>query len=345
MTKFFFNKSGFIGTLQLLIIAFILVVGTLVIYFFLNKPELKTEERLNPKKISMLVSSDLQLSSVDGIKAGLADFGYIEGRDIIYELKNPKGDRPLTKRMAETIVSSDPDLIVPVSTTATTAIREAMGDKTIPVVFVDVANIKEVKIEDIKHPGGLITGVTSDTVSAGAKRMEILKELVPKAKIFGVLMNPNHVSVKEIKQVHDGAAKSLNVGVKYYEISSQDQLKGVLDQLVKERPDGVMTTSEAIISNNAEFIASTLQGARIPSIDFNVERGVKSGYLMMFGLSRFDTGKQGARLIDKVLKGTNPGDLPIEFAQELRLELNKEVAAEIGVVFPDGILRRSKVIN
>lgn len=329
-----------INTPVFIVVVLLLLSIGVVSYNFLNRSPSPVSQKLTPKKIAMLVASDLQLATVDGIKDGLRGFGYIEDQDVNFEINNPNGDRDLTKQMAKAIVEQKPDLIVPISTTATAAVQEASAGTGNRIVFVDVANIKELKITDTKHPGGNITGVTSDTVTAGAKRMEILKEVVPKARVFGIIMNPKHVSASEIRKVHEAAAKALNLNLKYYELSSKEELDTILAKIEKDKPDGVMTTSEAIISNNAELIASRLRKAKIPSIDFNAERGVKSGYLMMFGLSRYDTGKQGARLIDKVLKGSSPGDLPIEFAQESRLELNKEVAAEIGIVFTDTILRR-----
>lgn len=297
-----------------------------------------------PKRIAILTASDLQLTAIDGVKAGLSELGYKEGVNVVFELQNPKGDRELTRKMAADIVASKPDLIVSASTTGSKAVQDAVKGTAIPVVFVDVGTLSELGISDIQHPAGNMTGVATDSTKVAGKRMEILKEVVPTAKTFSILVNPKHVSYSEIKKIHEEAAKALGVTVRFYNITSKEEISSVLAKLASEHPDGVMTTTESLISANAEQIAKALAQAKIPSIDFNEEKGVKAGYLIFYGVERFDTGKQGARLAAKVLKGESPNKIPIEFAVKSQLQISATLAKQMGITLPQSILRRANKI-
>lgn len=327
--------------LILVILAILLGAGALI--FFVSPPFNKSQEA-QPKHVSMLVASDLQLAGVEGVKTGLKELGYKEGSDIVYELFNPKGDRELTKKMAEEIVSKKPDLIIALSTSASRAVKDANQEIKIPVVAVDVGNFAELGIENIQRPGGFMTGVVVDNVPAGAKRMEILKELLPNLKTAALLVNNKHISYNEIIETHEAGAKKLGIKLIWYPVTKKEEVTPAMEKLVKAKPDVFMTTSEAVISGNADLIAPVLKKVKIPSIDFNVERGVTSGYLMVYGIPRFETGKQGARMIDKVLKGQNPGDLPVEFASTITLEINNVLAQEMGLKVPDSLLLRANKV-
>ncbi|QQG42678.1 MAG: ABC transporter substrate-binding protein [Candidatus Giovannonibacteria bacterium] len=325
------------------VVLILLIVAAFV--FFVSPPLLRNG-RQAPKRVAMLTASDLQLAAVDGIKAGFKELNLVEGRDFIIELKNPKGDRNLTTKMAREIVNSEPDLIVSVSTSASSAIKEANKDAKIPVVAVDVGNFKELGIENVQHPGGFMTGVIVDNVAIAPKRMEILKTLNPALKTIGVLVNPKHVSYDEIIKAHEDGAKKLGIKVLWYEMTKKEEVAPAMARLVKDRPDAVMTTSEATISGNSDLIAPSLRKTKIASIDFNVERGVGSGYLMVYGASRYDVGRQGARMISKVLGGEKPGDIPVEFASTLTFEINAALAGEMGIKIPESLLlQASKVYN
>lgn len=334
------NQAGFVNLGLVIVALVVLAVGYLL---FQNFQQQTSQKKPTAKKmVMMLVASDTQLPAVEGSKQGLSELGYQEGVNIDFKLYNPKGDKDLTKKMAEEIVAAKPDLVVPYSTTAAKTLLEARGDQPIPLVFIDVSNAKELNIADIKRPGHLMTGVANDSIGTSGKRMEILKEVVPNAKLFGVLINPENVSYQEITTLHEATAKVLGVKVKFYTLTKKEQLDDVLKQVESDKPDGLMSSADALFSNNAAIIALALKQAKIPSIDFNAERGVKAGYLMMFGVYRVDTGKQGARLIDKVLKGEDPGQIPVEFASAQKLEVNNDLAKELNITWPESILLRLK---
>ena len=329
-------------SLFILVLLF-LAISAAVLYYFLNSGALN-EPVKPPQVISVLIASDLQLSGLDGLKAGLQELGYKLDKYIIIKLNNPKGDRNLTAQMAKDIVASKPDLIVTFSTTAASNINDANKESKIPVVFVDVGNFKQLGITDIRKPGGFMTGVVVDNVPAAPKRMELLKILNPNMKTIGVLVNNKHVSYDEILSAYEEGADKLGIKIIWYNVTTKEAVVEAMTKLIKDAPDAYMTTSEATISGNAALIAPLLKKARIPSIDFNVEVGVQSGYLMVHGVNRFDTGKQSSRIVAKVLRGENPGDIPIEFSSTLTFEINEVLAKEMNIVIPEELLLRANKV-
>src|SRR3989338_7294145 len=321
----------------ILLLAVIGVIAPFFSFFDVRKAEA-------PKRVFILTASDLQLNSVEGIKVGLKELGYREGGDIILELFNPKGDMELHKTPAVQMVAPRPGLIVSVSTSASRAVKDANQDAKLPVVFVDVGNFEELGIQNIQRPGGFMSGVVVDNVPAAPKRMEILKTLLPGLKTIALLVNNKHVSYDEILKTHEEGAKKLGLKLLWYPVTKKEEVSPAMERLAKDHPDAFMTTSEAVISGNAALIAPVLRQAKIPSIDFNVERGVSSGYLMVYGIARFDVGKQGARIIDKVLKGESPGNIPVEFASQITFEVSEILAKETGLKIPDAILLQANKI-
>src|SRR3989344_3771799 len=324
------------------IFVFLVIAGALL-YYFLATPSFVVKEG-PPKVIAVLIASDLQLSSVEGVKAGLKELNYQIDKDVIIKLNNPKGDREFTAEMARQMVASKPDLMVGLSTSASSALIEANKDAKLPLVFGDVGNFQQLGITDIKHPGGVMTGVVVDNVGVAPKRMEILKSLSPKIKTIGILLNPKHVSYQDILKSSGEGAEKLGIKLIWYEIAAKEDIAKAMAKLVKEKPDAVMTTSEALISNNPSLITPILRTAKIPSMDFNVEVGIQAGYLMVYGVSRFEIGKQSARIIDKVLKGEDPGSIPVEFASTPSLEINKALADEMGIEIPDPLLSQANKV-
>ncbi len=329
-------------SISVLIVVF-LTISAAILYYFVSSPSLTTQNT-QPKNIAVLVASDLQLSSAEGVKDGLRELGYMVERDFIISVNNPKGDRNLTVQMAKDIVASKPDMIISLSTTATSAIKDADKDAKIPVVFGDVGNFRQLGIENIKRPGGHMTGVVVDNVPLAPKRMGLLSLLIPNIKTIGILVNPKHVSYEEIIQSYGEGASKLGIKLSWYRISSKEDIPLAMEKLVKDGPDAFMTTSEAAISNNPELITPILKEAKIPSMDFNIEVGAQSGYLMAHGASRYDTGRQSARLAAKVLGGENPGNIPIEFISSPVLEINMALANEMDIKIPESLLLQANKI-
>jgi len=329
-------------TVFIIILAIIAVVALILFV----SPPFKTSQPATPKRIGVLTASDLQLATIEGIRAGVKELGLTENKDFVIELRNPKGDLNLVKTMATDIVVSKPDLIVSVSTSASSAMKEADDGAKIPVVAVDVGNFAQLGVENIQHPGGFMTGVIVDNVVTAPKRMEILKTLLPKLKTVGILANPENVSYGNVIKIYEEAAGRLGLRALWYNVTKKEDILAAMQKMIRDDAGAFMTVNDAVISGNSNLIVPPLKQAKIPSIDFNVERGVSSGYLMVYGAARFDVGKQGARMIYKVMQGEKPGDIPVEFFSALTFEINTALAREMDVKIPESLLlQASKVYN
>ena len=261
------SKKPFVISILVLLV---IVAGAS--FYILNNKIVSEPKVTVPKRVSILLASDLQLVAVDGLKEGLKEFGYIEGKDVVIDVKNPKGDRDLTKTMAAEIVASKPDLVVSVSTSASSAIKDADKEAALPVVFADVGNFKELGIENIQHPGGFMTGVVVDNVPAAPKRMEILKTLLPGMKRVGILVNNKHVSYNEILKTHEDGAKKLGLKITWYNVTKKEEVSPAMVKFIADKPDAFMTTSEATISGNAPLIA-------LPSASDSISAGIVASTL------------------------------------------------------------------
>lgn len=339
------KNLGFSSYVLLFFLAILAIAGAVFYSQVIQKSQQPTTPSQPPKRLAILVAGNPMLSVVDGIKDGLKELGYNEGKEVVYELKNPKGDNELMKKMAQEMVASKPDLLVSVSTSATTTLQEANKETGLPSVFVDVQNIQKLNIKSFDKPGGLRTGVVADNVRLLEKRMEILKELLPRAKIFATIGDPSHGNYQTEKEAYQKAAEILGVKFRTYDAKNNDEVKQALALISKDQPDGFLVSNQTLISNNHQVIADGLKKAKIPSIDSNAEFGIDVGYLLMFGFYRYETGKQGAVLIDKVLKGQDPGEIPIEFSKNPNLEINLVTAEEIGLSMPETFLSRAKRVK
>jgi putative ABC transport system substrate-binding protein len=330
--------------LILCLAAALLAMGLLMWGNFL--PGQQTEENTKVYRLGIITSSDLQQDAVDGFKEKMTQLGYTEGVNVNYDFQNPKGDRNLTKQMAKDLVAKKLDLYVPFSTTGTKAMQDALKGTGFKMVFGDVSNYKELGIENLLSPHKNMKGATSINIVYSEKRMQILKEVVPDAKIFGIIWNPTHVSFNEIKKLNEDAARNLNVSLLIAEgTTNEETLASIKSKFKRGEVDGVIITSDTTISGQAEKIAEYLRQEKIPSIDFSLEKGISSGYLVTYGTSRKELGKQTAVMVDKVLKGASVDDLPIEFPAVIELQLNARLAKEMGIEFPQALLYQATVIK
>ncbi len=304
------------------------------------------EEKAKIFQLGILTSSDMQLDTVEGFKEKMAQLGYTEGINMNYDIQNPRGDRNLTKKMAKDLVAKNLDLYVSFSTTATKAMQEAQTGTGAKIVFGDVGAYTELGLESIRNPAKNITGVTTGKVELSGKRMEILKEAVPNARVFGIIWNPARPNFNLIKKLNEEAARDLNISLVVAQGTTGEEILASIKSKIKHgEVDGVITTSDATISGQTEKIAEYLRQEKIPSIDCNLEEGVMSGYLISHAPSRKEIGGQTAVMVDKVLKGAQVDNMPVEFPRMVELHFNATLANELGIELPKGLLNQATLIK
>jgi putative ABC transport system substrate-binding protein len=291
-------------------------------------------------RIGALIGNDQFIPSVEGFKKRMAELGYQEGKNINYDIYNARGERDLIRQMAQKLVRDKPDLIVTASTTATTPVAKLTEGSGIPVVFLSAGN-PLVFVKSYSSSGNNLTGISSSEIDLTEKRMELLKELAPGIKKVISLNNPRSENYKANLKATREAAKKL--GLKLMEInvtSPEEVIKQSKGLLTRKLGDGIIYPPDAIISAAIREITPEINKEKLPSVAVNIG-SVKAGALVTYAADFFALGQRGAALVDKILKGTKPSDLPIEQPYQLKLVVNLKTAKTIGLKIPKEILLRA----
>ncbi len=306
-----------------------------------------------PKKvprIGYLVSGDAATESTraEGIRLGLRELGYIEGQNIAIEYRYAEGKNDRHPKLAAELVRLKVDLIVVAGGVGT--IRVLMNaTKTIPIVMAGegVDPVKAGLIESLARPGGNVTGPTTLSRELGGKRLELLKEAVPKLAHVAVLYDPtSQAGVLQVKEVLPVAARALKLTLRSWEVRDADGFDKVFAALSKQRPDGLyVPASGPLMRANQKRIVAFALKSRLPSI-YSYRESVDAGGLMYYGADFANSYRRVAVYVDKILKGAKPADLPVEQPTKFELVINLKTAKQIGVTIPPNVLARAdKVIK
>ena len=300
-----------------------------------------------PKKVTRigyLSSQDPAHESAraEGILLALRELGYIEGQNIAIEYRYSEGKTDRAPELAAELVRLKVDIIVVAG--GIIWIRAAKNaTKTIPIVMVGVGNdpVEAGLIESLARPGGNVTGLTNLTGKLAGKRLELLKEAVPKLARVAVLYEPaTPANVVEVKEDLPSAARALKLTVQPWEVRAADGFEKVFAVLSKERPDGLYVAGSPLTNANQKRIAGFALKSRIPSV-YTDREAVDAGGLMYYGADIADSYRRVAYYVDRILKGTKPADLPVEQPTKFELVINLKTAKQIGLTVPQSVLYRA----
>ena len=312
-----------------------------------------TAEAQQPKKvprIGYLSNTDAATDSAraEGIRLALRELGYIDGQNIAIEYRYAEGSRDREPGLAAELVRLKVDIIVVASGDVT--IQAAKNaTKTIPIVMTGQGSdpIRAGHVESLARPGGNVTGVTNLTRELGGKRLELLKEAVPKVARVAVLYDPaNPPSSHEVKELLPADARALKLTIQPWQIRAVDDFEKVFAALNKQRPDGLyVVVAGGVMRANEKRIVGFALKSRLPSMYSNREI-VEAGGLMSYGRDLADNYRRAAVYVDKILKGAKPADLPVEQPTKFELVINLKTAQQIGLTIPQSLLYRAdKVIK
>ena len=202
--------------------------------------------------------------------------------------------------------------------------------------------VKERLVENLARPGGNVTGVTLLTRELGGKRLELLKEAVPRVARVGILYDPSLPGIaREVKEDLPVAARTLKLTVQPWEVRSADEFNRVFAALSNERSDGLyVSLAGALMRANEKRIADFALKSRLPSVYDNTSV-IDAGGLMYYGADREDSYRRVAYYVDKILKGAKPADLPVEQPTKFELVINLKTAKQIGLTIPPNVLARA----
>jgi len=312
--------------------------------FFLTTASLVQAQQ--PKKvprIGYLSAYDPATESTrsEAIRLALRERGYIEGQNIAIEYRYAEGKRDRYPELAAELVRLKVDIIVVAG--GFIPIRAAMNaTKTIPIVMtgVGIDPVKSGLVESLARPGGNVTGITNLQTELGGKRLELLKEAVPKLARVAVLYDPAVPAARQVKEDLPVAARALRLTIQPWEIRAAEDFERVFTALNKERPEGLYVSSGLVITANGKRIVGFALKSRLPST-YNSREYVDAGGLMSYGADLADSYRRVAYFVDRILKGTKPADLPVEQPMRFELVVNLKTAKQIGVTIDPNLLARA----
>jgi putative tryptophan/tyrosine transport system substrate-binding protein len=306
-----------------------------------------TVEAQQPKKVPLIgyLSSQDPVGESDrseAIRLALRERGYIEGQNIAIEFRYAEGKRDRSSELAPELVRLKVDIIV-VAGGDDTSRAAKNATKTIPIVMAGLGAdpVEAGLVESLARPGGNVTGLTLLTRELGGKRLELLKEAVPKLARVAVIYDPaNRDMVHEVKEVLPGAARALRLTIEPWGVRDADDFDKFFAAIGKQRPDGLYVPRGALMRDNLKRIASLALKSRLPSVYSNRE-AVEAGGLMSYNADLAHSYRRVAIYVDKIIKGAKPADLPVEQPTKFELEINLKTAKQIDLTIPQKVLARA----
>jgi len=274
---------------------------------------------------------------VEELRLGLRDQGYVEAKNITIEYRWAEGKYDRLPALAAELVRLKVDIIITQGVPAALAAKQATT--TIPIVMAIAGNPVEIGIvASLAQPGGNVTGSSFFLEELNAKRLELMKTLLPGLVRGGVLMNPDNPAMGSIFRVMQERAQALNVKLQRVNVRLLDELDAAF-KLAKARTDALTVTDDGLFIANAQRIAELASRARLPSI--GLREYCEAGGLVAYGVDFPHIWRQSAVLVAKILKGGRPGDLPIQQATRFALVLNLKTAKALGLTIPPSLLLRA----
>jgi putative tryptophan/tyrosine transport system substrate-binding protein len=273
------------------------------------------------------------------LRAGLRELGYVEGKNIIFEYRFAEDKYDRLPGLAAELVRSRVDVIVVHATLGARAAKQATG--TIPIFMVSVGDpVGTGFIASLARPGGNITGVSNNDVGLAAKRLALLKEVLPKLSLVAVLRNPTSPIGELQSRETQTAARSLGIEIQLVDVRDPKELESAFAAMVKGRAGALTVMGDPLFLSQQKQIANLAMTKRLPSV-FARGENVEAGGLMSYGPTLAAQFRQAATYVYKILEGVKPGALPVEEPTRMYLLINLKTAKALGLTIPPSLLSRA----
>jgi putative ABC transport system substrate-binding protein len=295
-----------------------------------------------PKKvprIGYLTSTGRDSANVEAFRQGLKELGYIEGQTIAIEWRLAEGNNDRLPGLAAELVRLKVDVIFAAGGTHGVVAKKATS--VIPIIFVGATDpVAAGLVESLARPGGNITGLSIGAPGLYGKRLELLKETIPGLSRVGLLLNPANPSADGNLRETRAAGEGLGVQVQSLEVRSPDEIDSAFKAANKAQAGAVIVAQHPPINSNPKRVIELAAKRRLPAIYPDPE-WIRASGLMFYGPSTPDLYRRGAGYVDKILKGTKPGDLPVQQPIKFELVINLKAAKQIGLTIPPNVLARA----
>jgi putative ABC transport system substrate-binding protein len=290
-------------------------------------------------RVGVVLQGGLYFSAVDGLRDGLRELGLEEGKQFVLHVRDSKGDLKSAEAAARSLEGEKVDLIFAVTTSVTLAVKRAT--KTIPIVFYAGTDpVSEGLVESFRKPGGRITGIAGQGTGLTAKRLELLKEMVPRLRRVVTFYSPDNPVAQQSVKIARHAARQLKVELVERPVASIEELRTGLRVLRPGEADAFFYVSDAMVASQAELIIESARAKRLATM-FQERGAVAKGALAAYGESYYTIGRLSAKHVQRVLLGANPGDLPVEQVGRFHFVINLKTAKALGLTIPQSLLIRA----
>ena len=278
----------------------------------------------------------------DAFRQGLRGLGYVEGRNILIEERWAQDRFDRLPALAAELSRLKLDVIVTASTPAVQAAKQAT--KTVPIVMTLVSDpVEDGVVASLARPGQNVTGLSLMHPEVSAKRVALLKEVVPKLSRVAVLWSPLTAANRKVLQETQAAAHALGLQLRPIEVRAPTDLNSAFSAIARDRAGALVVVPDALFRNQHGPILDLAARSRLPAIYWSRDL-VEAGGLMAYGVNFPDVLRQAAGLVDKILRGAKPADLPIEQPTKLELVINMKTAKTLGLTLPQSLLVRADEI-
>ncbi|MBI3000984.1 MAG: ABC transporter substrate-binding protein [Deltaproteobacteria bacterium] len=295
-------------------------------------------------RVGVILPGGAWYETIDGLRVGLRELGLEEGKQFILAIRDMKGDLKAAEEAARNLEQGKGNLIYTTSTNVTIAARRATAD--IPIVFsAGTDPVVLGLVDSFAKPGGRLTGVYYRVTDLTGKRLEILKEIVPKLRRVVTFYDPRYPVAIESSKLAREAARLLGVELVERHVASVEELQAGVRALRAGEVDAFFAVGDPMVTSQDQLIIDTARVKRLPTM-FNFLSEVIKGGLASYSVNRHEVGRLSAKYVQRILTGVKPKDLPVEGVHKIELVINLKTAKQIGVTIPQSVLYRAdKVIK
>ena len=289
-------------------------------------------------RVGLLFIGGTDQPYLESFKQGMRDLGYVEDKNVVFLYRYAEGNEARLGALTAELVRDKVDVILATASNTATAAREVT--KTIPIV-VTSGNLLETGLaKDLAKPGGNVTGLTLMAYDLTGKRLEILKESLPKIKRVAALWTTSRTKVVPGYQAAEDAAKALSLRLHSVPVQSARDFDSAFGEMAKARDDGLLLILSPLTTLNSKRIVELALKHRLPGM-YPTKQFSEEGGLMSYGTSTADLYRRAATYVDKIIKGAKPADLPVEQPTKFEFVINLKTAKQIGVMIPPNVLVRA----
>ena len=281
-------------------------------------------------------------ATIAGLRDGLRETGFEEGKHFVLHIRDVKGDLRAAEAAARTFEDENVSLLCTLSTSTTLAAKR--GTRRVPIAFYAGTDPVTVGlVESYSKPGGRFTGVHGQATDLTAKRLQMLRDILPRMRRVVTFYNPENEVARRSLDLGRRAARQLNIEVVERPVRSIEELRAALRALHPGEVDAVLHVSDAMITSDADYIVQMADKLKLATL-FQDKEVVKRGALASYGLSYYAIGRQLSKTVERLLKGARPADIPVQQVDRVEFVVNLKTAKALGLVLPQSIRSRADEI-